>query len=74
VAASKDVFEPHTFGANAFAAGAFRGLGIDVDPADAKYPAGGSLTRGGPVGELLRSQLVGRMRRAAPLGEMRRPT
>ena len=31
MAASKDVFEPATFAANAFAAGAFRGLGVTLN-------------------------------------------
>lgn len=30
MAASKDVFEPKVFAANAFAAGAFRGTGADI--------------------------------------------
>ena len=29
--AAKDTFEPHTFGANSFAAGTFRGVGVTID-------------------------------------------
>lgn len=33
MAASKDTFEPRVFASNTFAAGAFRGVGVDVAPA-----------------------------------------
>lgn len=43
MAASKDVFEPHVFASNTFAAGAFRGLGVEIAT---PFHAGGTLTIG----------------------------
>lgn len=37
MASTKDTFESHTFLANSFAAGVFRGTGVDADLATAAY-------------------------------------
>lgn len=37
MASSKNTFEPRTFGANSFAAGTFRGVGVDVVVSDIEY-------------------------------------
>lgn len=70
MASSKDVFEPHTYGATAFAAGAFRGLGSGSAP-QPRFPAGGRLWRAGSVGQVTRRGPEGNIRRSGSVGHVR---
>jgi hypothetical protein len=56
--ASKDTFESHTFRANTFAAGVFRGVGVDVEPSEPKYPGGMTFVRDGLRSALARDNLA----------------
>jgi hypothetical protein len=58
MAASKDTFEPHVFASRAFAAGVFRGVGVDVEPSEPKYPGGMTFTRDGLRSALARDNLA----------------
>lgn len=48
MASAKDVYESHIYRANMYAAGIWRGVGVDVVPEDDIYPGSLTATRTGP--------------------------